>query len=41
MSGNRKVRPEEKLRAVYEYLDGKGSQKGIAQKYGISCTLFK
>lgn len=41
MSGNRKVRPEEKLRAVYEYLDGKGSQKAIAQKYGITCTPFK
>ena len=24
MSGNRKVSPEEKLQAVYEYLEGKG-----------------
>lgn len=41
MSGNRNVTPEEKLRAVYEYLDGKGSLKTIAQKYGIGCTPFR
>lgn len=41
MSGNRKVSPEEKLRAVYEYLEGKGSLKAIAQKYGIGCTPFR
>jgi len=41
MSGNRKVRPEEKLRAVYEYLEGKGGQKAIAQKYGIGRTPFR
>ncbi len=41
MSGNRKVSPEEKLRAVYEYLEGKGSLKKIAQKYGIGGTPFR
>ena len=41
MSGNRKVSPEEKLRAVYEYMEGKGSLKTIAQKYGIGCTPFR
>ena len=41
MSGNRKVSPEEKLQAVYEYLAGKGSQKAIAQKYGIGRTPFR
>lgn len=41
MSGNKKVSPEEKLQAVYEYLAGKGSQKAIAQKYGIGRTPFR
>ena len=41
MSGNRKVSPEEKLRAVYEYLEGKGSLKTIAQKYGVGGTPFR
>ena len=41
MSGNRKVSSEEKLRAVYEYLEGKGSLKAIAQKYGIGYTPFR
>ena len=41
MSGNRQVSPEEKLRAVYEYMEGKGSLKTIAQKYGIGCTPFR
>ncbi len=31
MSGNRKVSPEEKLRTVYEYLEGKGSLKTYEQ----------
>ena len=41
MSGNRKISPEEKLQAVYEYLAGKGSQKTIAQKYGIDRKPFR
>ena len=36
MSRNRKVSPEEKLQAVYEYLARKISQEAIAQKYGVS-----
>lgn len=41
MSGNRKVSPEEKLQAVYEYLEGKGSLKAIAQKYGVGYSPFR
>jgi len=41
MSGNRKVSPEEKLQAIYEYLNGKGSLKKIAQRYGVGCTPFR
>ena len=40
MSGNRKVSPEEKLQAVNEYLEGKGSQEAIAKKYGVGRTPF-
>ena len=41
MSGNRKVSPEDKLRAVYEYLGGKGSKKAIVQnepKFALQMT---
>ena len=41
MSGNRRVSPVEKLRAVYEYMAGIGSLKTIAQKYGIGYTPFR
>ena len=35
MSGNRKVSPEEKLRAVYEYLEGKGSLKKLHKSMAL------
>lgn len=41
MSGNRNVTPEEKVRAVREYLDGKGGMKAIAKKYGVSYRPFR
>ena len=41
MSGNRNVTPEEKVRAVREYLDGKGGMKAIAEKYGVSYRPFR
>ena len=37
----RKISPEEKLRAVQEYLDGKGSMKTIAVRYGITYVSFR
>lgn len=37
----RKISPEEKLQAVQEYLDGKGSMKAIAKRYGITRTPFR
>jgi Transposase and inactivated derivatives len=37
----RKISPEEKLRAVQEYLDGKGSMETIAARYGITYTPFR
>lgn len=36
----RNVSAEEKLQAVLEYLNGHGSQKSIAQKYGITRSPF-
>ena len=41
MSGNRKVSPENKLKAVQEYLAGQGSIQTIAAKYGVTKTPFR
>ena len=41
MSGNRKIHPEEKRRAVHEYLDGKRGMSTLAVKYGVSCRSFR
>lgn len=41
MSGNRKVSPENKLKAVHEYLAGHGSTITIARKYGVTITPFR
>ena len=37
----KKVSASEKLQAVQEYLDGKGSLNSIAKKYGVHCKSFK
>lgn len=36
-----KLSDEERIAAVQEYLDGKGTLPGIAQKYGISYSEFR
>lgn len=36
MSRNSKLNDDERIRAVQEYLDGKGSYRVIAEKYGLS-----
>lgn len=41
MPGNRNVSPEDKLKAVLEYLDGQGSLTTIATKYGVTISPFK
>ena len=41
MSGNSKVSPENKLKAVQEYLAGQGSAMMIATKYGVTETPFR
>ena len=41
MSGNRTVSAENKLKAVHEYLSGKGSLEYIAKKYGVTYTPFR
>ena len=41
MSRNRKITAEEKLHAVHEYLDGKGSMEILAKKYGVSYRPFR
>ncbi len=41
MSGNRNVSPENKLKAVQEYLSGQGSILTIATKYGVTSTPFR
>lgn len=40
MSENRNVSPEDKLKAVQEYLDGQGSLTAIAAKYGVTRSPF-
>ena len=37
----RKLTDEERIQAVQEYLDGKGSYNGIAKKYGINFKTLK
>jgi transposase len=37
----KKILPSEKLQAVYEYLDGKGSMETLATKYGVTYTPFR
>lgn len=39
MPRNAKLTDEERMSAVQEYLDGKGTLPGIAQKYGVSYTF--
>ncbi len=41
MSRRIKLMDEERIAAVREYLDGKGSYATIAEKYGISCGRFR
>lgn len=41
MSRRKKLTDEERIQAVQNYLDGKGSYKAIAKKYGISATKLQ
>ena len=41
MPRNAKLTDEERMSAVQEYLDGKGTLPGIAQKYGVSYSEFR
>ena len=41
MSRRSKLTDEERIAAVQEYLDGKGSYAGIAKKYGINRERFR
>lgn len=41
MSGNRNVLPKDKLKAVKEYIEGKGSSYSIADKYGVERSSFR
>ena len=41
MSRGRKLTDEERIAAVKEYLDGKGSYEGIATKYGITLETLR
>ncbi len=41
MSRKSKLTDEERMAAVQEYLDGKGSTKAIAKKYGINRERFR
>ncbi|MCR5541919.1 MAG: transposase, partial [Ruminococcus sp.] len=36
-----KLSDEERIAAVQEYLDGKGSFRSLAMKYGVSYTCIK
>ncbi|MBC2459258.1 MULTISPECIES: helix-turn-helix domain-containing protein [Clostridium] len=38
---SRNILPKEKLQAVKEYLDGKGSYDSIAKKYGVTSAPFR
>lgn len=38
---SRNVSPKEKVQAVKEYLDGKGSYNSIAKKYGVTSQPFR
>lgn len=37
---NRNVSPIEKVRAVHEYMDGKGGYESISRKYNVSVSAF-
>ena len=39
--GKRKIEPEVKVEAVQEFLDGKSSQRVIADRLGISLASFQ
>ncbi len=41
MSRGSKLTDEERIAAVQEYLDGKGSYEGIAKKYGIALETLR
>ena len=41
MSGRRKMTDEERIAAITEYLDGKGSYHSIANKHGIDYSYFR
>lgn len=41
MGRKNKILPEEKLKAVKEYLNGKGSEQTIATKYGVTRSPFR
>lgn len=41
MSGNRNVSPEDKLKAVKEYLAGNGTSYSIAEKYRVNRSSFR
>lgn len=41
MSRRIKMTEEERIAAVQEYLDGKGSYTGISKKYGLHIELFR
>lgn len=41
MPGNRNISPQEKIKAVKEFLSGNGSEYTIAEKYGVSRSGFR
>lgn len=41
MSRPSKLSDEERIRAVQEYLDGKGSYSATSKKYGINIERFR
>jgi|GEM_PF-1525955 len=41
MPGNRNITPQEKIKAVKEFLSGNGSEYTIAEKYGVSRSGFR
>lgn len=41
MPGNRNISPQEKIKAVKEFLSGNGSEYTIAEKYSVSRSGFR
>lgn len=41
MHGNRNISPQEKIKAVKEFLSGNGSEYTIVEKYGVSRSGFR